>query len=168
MKSILLLTLVLISFNSFSQDIESAIDSMNEFECSVVKKVTDDFSGEITYTATIDAKDDGDVSFIKVIRGKSTTYYLSIWVKESGIYTGRGVSIILRNGKRINKPNEKVDYTYSASDFYTTAFIRLSAADIALLKQSGIKKYKLYISEGEIEEQSDLTKDYFNCLVKAR
>jgi len=168
MKSILFSTLILFSIPSFSQDLDSVFTSLNALDCSSITKETDDFSGEITYTAKIDANNNGDVSYIKVIKGKSITYYLSIWIKENGIYTGAGVSIILKNGKTINKPNEKVDYSYAGSNFYTTAFIRLNATDIALLKQSGISKYKLYISKGEIEEQSDLAKDYFNCLVKCK
>jgi len=164
MKTILLSTLVLFSLNSFSQN----PDSTNTVDCSVITKEKDDFSGEMTYTARIDVENDGDVSFIKVIKGKSVVYYLSIWVKESGIYTGEGVSIILKNGKRINKPNEKVDYSYTAGDFYTTAFMRLTPNDISLLKQSGISKYKLYISQGELLDKSNLSKDYFNCLLKCK
>jgi hypothetical protein len=169
MKSIILLsTLFLFSITSFSQDLDSAMLKVSPFDCSAITKETDEFSGEITFTAKIDAKDDGDVSFIKVIKVKTITYYLSIWIKESGIYTGTGLSIILKNGKIINKPDEKVDYTYAGSNFYTKAFIRLNANDIALFKTSGISKYKLYISKGEIEEQSDLAKDYFNCLLKCK
>ena len=95
-------------------------------------------------------------------------YYLSIWIKETGIYTGTGVSIILKNEKKINKPSAKVEYSYAGSSFYTTTFIQLTNEDIALLKQSGIAKYKLYISTGEITDYSDLSKDLFNCLVKAK
>ncbi len=150
--------------------IDSNINTMNHLsvamtriDCnsSITKKV-DEFSGEITYDATIT----DDVSFLKIKKDGVIKYYLSIWIKETGIYTGTGVWIILKNGKRINKPNEKVGYDYVGGSFYTKTFIRLTNEDITLLKQSGIEKYKLYISTGEID--SDISKDIFNCLLKAK
>ncbi|EKT4520734.1 hypothetical protein JE950_002392 [Flavobacterium psychrophilum] len=86
-------------------------------------------------------------------------------IKESNIYMGNGVTIILKNGKKINKPNEKVESSYIGSNFYSKAFISLSKTDIALLKESGISKYKLYISTGDISKQSDKIKELFNCLL---
>lgn len=167
MKYLLVSFFQLMSLISISQSTDTTYTEANN-NCDFITKEVDEFSGEKTFTAKVAAKNGDDISFIKVIKGKSEVYYLSIWIKESGIYTGTGVSIILKNGKRINKPNEKVDYNYSAGDFYTTAFIRLNPSDIQLLKQSGISKYKLYISQGEVESFSDLSKDYFNCLTKSK
>lgn len=147
---------------SLGQKTESTkIDSI---DCSGITKIIDEFSGEITFEARIT----DDVNFLKIKKGNVIKYYLSIWIKETGIYTGNGVSIILKNEKKINKPNAKVEYNYVGGNFYTTTFIQLTTEDITLLKQSGITKYKLYISTGEITDYSDFSKDIFNCLVKAK
>lgn len=131
--------------------------------CGLDRKI-DEFTGEITCTIVDDG---GDISFVKIIKAGISSYYLSIWIKESGIYTGTGVVLILENGQKISKPTAKVDYNYAANSFYTTVFLKLNANDIALLKTSGISKYKLYISEGQTAYASK-TKDLFICLTKIK
>ncbi|EMY3585052.1 hypothetical protein [Flavobacterium psychrophilum] len=133
--------------------------------CDIIKKNIDEFNGEKSFEFSLVSNDGSDVSVIKVINKGISIYYLSIMIKESNIYMGNGVTIILKNGKKINKPNEKVESSYIGSNFYSKAFISLSKTDIALLKESGISKYKLYISTGDISQQSDKIKELFNCLL---
>jgi hypothetical protein len=149
---------------SFGQIIDSTSQKVDSINCNRIIKEIDEFSGEITY----EAKVTNDVIFFKFKDKGIVEYCLSIWVKETDIYTGTGVTIILKNGKKINKPNAKVESTYSGGSFYTTTFIRLTNYDIELLKQSGVEKYKLYVSTGQIIGYSDLSKDIFNCLIKAK
>ena len=163
-KYILIPILLFLVTISFAQTADSTTQKIDSIDCSGVTKTVDEFSGEITFEARIT----DDINFLKIKKGGVIKYYLSIWIKETGIYTGTGVSIILKNGKKINKPSAKVEYSYAGSSFYTTTFIQLIADDIALLKQSGIEKYKLYISTGEISDYSNLSKDLFNCLIKAK
>ncbi|MCX6234789.1 MAG: hypothetical protein NT175_08705 [Bacteroidetes bacterium] len=167
-KNVFIIMLFCFPVFSFSQTTDTLIQKAESINCDGVTKTVDEFTGEKTFEFHIDADDGSIVSFSKIINKGVTAYYLSIWIKESGIYTGTGVNLILKNGKKINKPNEKVDYSYAGSSFYTTTFIRLTSADIALLKQSGIEKYKLYISTGQISDKSDISKDLFNCLLKAK
>jgi hypothetical protein len=90
-------------------------------------------------------------------------------IRVSGVYYGEGVTIILKNGTRINKPLEKVESYYLGGEFYLRSFMSLSLEDIELLKKSGISKYKLYISKDELPvEFTSKCKDLFNCLVKAK
>ena len=165
MKKYILITILLFTVTmSFAQTAVSVTTKIDSIDCSKVTKTVDEFTGEITFEAKIT----DDVKFFKIKKGGVTRYYLDIWIEESGIYTGTGVSIILKNGKKINKPSAKVEYSYVSNSFYTTTFIYLTKDDIALLKQSEIEKYKLYISTGEISEYSNLSKDLFNCLIKAK
>ncbi len=159
MKKITLILFAIFSTISFA--FGQKIDSI---DCSGVRKTTDEFTGYMDFKVRIT----DEVYFLKIKNGGVSTYYLSIWIKVLGFYHGQGVRIILKNGERIYKPNEEVVANYSASDFYVTAFIRLTTADIALLKQSGIEKYKLSFSTGDISDYSDLSKDLFNCIVKAK
>lgn len=164
-KTILLFIFVATTTFTFGQKADSISQKIDSIDCSSVTKKVDDFSGEITFrTDIVDYN-----SFTKVITKEGIiVYYLSLRIKESGIYTGTGVTIILKNGTRINKPNQEVGYTLLGDNFYVTAFFRLTAADIVLLKESGIEKYKLYISTADISAYSDRSKDRFNCLVNAK
>jgi len=164
MKYFALITLLFITSNIYAQNDNS--QKTDSIDCDKwLTKEFDEFLGETTFNAEIT----DEVRFIKIKNGSTTRYYLSIWIKETGIYTGRGVTIILQNGKRINRPGEKVESKYTAGSFYTTAFITLTVADITLLKQSGILKYKLYISTGELFNYfAKCSKDLFNCLVNAK
>jgi len=164
-KTILLSAFVAITAISFGQKTDSLAQNIDSIDCTgLVTKTVDEFNGEIEYKVRITE----DVKFLKYNESGVIRYYLSIWIKETGIYKGTGVCIILENGKKINKPSAKVESKYVGRSFYTTSFIRLTNEDIALLKQSGIEKYKLYISTGEIKDYSYLSKYLFNCLVKAK
>ncbi len=160
MKKIYLIALLSICLKSIS--IGQTKDSIVE-ACDLNREV-DQFTEKVTYNI---ADAGGDISYVKVIEKGVPRYYLSIWKKESGIYTGKGVILILENGKKIEKPNETVDYTYSSGDFYTKIFMKLNTNDIALLKESGIAKFKIYITEGFTNSAKETT-ILFNCLVKAK
>ena len=157
------LCFLVISNDVLSQTASSDTTMVGSVYCNNISKEVDEFSGEVTYTARVN----NDVSFLKIKKGKSTSYYLSIWVREPGIYTGNGVSLILKDGRKINKPSEKVESTYSSGSFYSTAFVSLSMSDIALLKVNGLLKYKIYISKGELDD-ADYNRDLLGCLVKAK
>ncbi len=146
------------------------IDSLNKVACMRFDRVVDEFDKSVTITYDVNS----DVSFIKIIKNGFVTFYLSIYIKEAGIYTGTGVSLILSqyntntaeyvNKLMIKRPNQKVDYSYIGSDFYTTAFIKLTPADLELFKKSDNIKYKLYISNGECNYETERIK----CLIKSK
>jgi hypothetical protein len=82
-KILLLLSLSLfITVNVFGQ----TSSNKTETNCDFLEKETDQFTGEITinYNAT------KDVSFIKIIKNGIASFYLSIYIKESGVYMGKG------------------------------------------------------------------------------
>jgi len=137
-------------------------------KCKDITKKIDDFNGEISFNAKVSSlsKSPYDISFIKIKDKDIIQYYLSIYIASYGIHTGEGVYIILENGEKISKPNEKVGYELIGSFFYTTAFMQLTDLDITLLKESGIKKFKLYITDAEISDKlTKKSKELLNCLV---
>lgn len=187
MKQLIILIIVLISINLYSQTtfeqwllqnqppiIESYSkeqqDSINRENCLKFDKVIDEFDRSVTLTYQINS----DVSVIKIISGSVSSYYLSIYIKENSIYTGLGVSIILcvsdtltntlNNKYKINKANQLVDCSYINNNFYTKSFIKLKVADLELLKKGEYMKYKLYISNGECSYDQERIK----CLIKAK
>lgn len=124
------------------------------------ERVVDEFDKSVTITYDVNS----DVSFIKIIEKASTHYYLSIYIKESSIYTGKGATIILSDKYKIFKPNERIDYTLINNQFYTTGFITLTVADLELFKKGEYMKYKLYISTGEYSYDPERIK----CLMKSK
>ncbi|HRH58777.1 MAG TPA: hypothetical protein PLS10_14085 [Chitinophagales bacterium] len=149
-----------------SQKKESNSGGGNKTEkepCVNIRKTIDDFTGEITF---IFSDKGNQISFIKYIKNGVTDYYVSISIKENGIYTGKGVYFILMNGKKINKPNEDVDYDYN-DGFYTSAFFKLSKQDIEMFKESPIDRFKAYISEGATFEPEE-TFNKFKCLLNKK
>lgn len=138
-------------------------------DCKSISKEVDEFDGKITFRAEVTSISSKNiVSFIKYKDSDNVRYYLTIHIAESDIYTGTGAYIILNNGEKISKPSEKVDYKLMGSQFYTKAFIRLTDEDLALLKESGIRKFKLYISTGELSDKdSEKSKELINCLIAA-
>lgn len=159
MKKIILFAFVFTSVISYGQK----IDSIN---CSKINKEVDEFTDKITYRVYITPS--SNQTFIKSVQDGITNYYLSIYIPETDINRGTGVIILLKNGIKINKPDAEVDYALIGDQFYAKTFIKLTNNDIELLKQSGIAKYKLYVSTGDITEYSDLCKDLFNCLIQSK
>lgn len=129
--------------------------------CYGIERKLDEFTGEISMHFNDKG---GELTFHKYIKDGIIDYYLSIRIKESSIYTGEGVYLILRNGKKISKPNEEVDYDYLGGDFYTDVFCELSKEDIEMLKESPIEKYKAYILTGSTEYYEE-THAKFMCLL---
>lgn len=138
-------------------------------DCEGMSKEVDEFDGKITLRADVTPISSKNiVTLIKIKKNENITYYLSMNIAASDIYTGKGVYIILNNGEKIAKPSQKVDYRLLGSQFYSKTFIRLTDEDLALLKESGIKKFKLYILTGEFsEKESDKSKELINCLIAA-
>lgn len=135
--------------------------------CDGISKKVDEFDGKITFRADVTPLyGENLISYMKIKRSDDVKYYLSIYIRESDIYTGTGVYLILGNGEKIVKPNEKVDYTLISNHFYTRALIQLTDDDIKLLKESGLKKFKIYISTGELSDiLSEKSKALINCLI---
>jgi hypothetical protein len=158
-KVLLMISIGLISILGYSQT----------SDCKSISKEVDEFDGKITFRADVTPfASKNMVSFVKFKYEDSERYYLSMYIAEPDIYTGKGAYIILNNGEKISKPSEKVDYKLLGSQFYTRAYIRLTEEDIVLLKESGIKKFKLYISTGELNDKdSEKSKEIINCLIKA-
>jgi hypothetical protein len=144
MKKLLLL---LFCFNAFAQE--------RDF-CSELKSTTSKFDDKVTWHTPLLKP----LSFTKT--GK--TIYLSLRIKVySPDLTQKGVTLLLSDGSKISKPNEKVKYDYS-DGYYCTAFILLTQKDIEKLNLAYITDYKLYIHEHTLIEPYDYY-EYFICLL---
>ena len=114
---------------------------------------TDKFTGKKTYYGggTI-------VSFMKVVEGKLSNQYVSIYLNGSTLNYGcYGVSILFKNGKKIIRSKEKVDTDYNNDGWRYKAFFTPTLNEITLLKTQKISAVKLYIYDTEVNENESIT-----------
>jgi hypothetical protein len=137
--------------------------------CEEITKTIDEFTDDVTFEIKLLSKSKTSwVEFIKIKDKLGVSYYLSIYIKSFDYYRGEGVILLLDGGKKINKPSQKVEATILGSDFYMRSFIPLNQNDILLLKQYGLQKFKLYISDDELKESPENVKLLFNCLIDSK
>lgn len=106
------------------------------------------------------------ITFNKVIKGKSSKYYMYISTTDISPTIGNGVTLLLRGGHRITKPYTKVDTRVNDSaEYVVSAFLTLNAADIALLTKYYITDFKLYVSTDQVDDGAKYL-SLLNCLVK--
>ena len=104
--------------------------------------------------------------FIKSVKKGIGTYYLSLkTIGNIPLANEKGLTIVLVNGKMIRKPAAVVETDVNSDgDYVRSSFINLTPVDIALLKTSPIKKFRLYIDDEEVE-QGDVLHKLFLCLL---
>jgi hypothetical protein len=133
--------------------------------CSDIEKSVSEFTGKISYRIDI-SENPIMVSINRSIRKHRDYIFLMIYIPEGGIYTGNGVYMILKDGQIISRPEEEVGYSLIGSQFYTSELITLTEEDIEKMTVSGLKKFKLYLSTGELtDKQSDKFSEYLKCIV---
>ena len=163
MKNTILVVLVLsvVSSNLFAQ--------CDEFKGRGWTKKTDEFNGETTIRGMLMIDDGGMLGYSKIIYPDSTImYFLDIFAKvEKPTYGGKGVYLLLKNGKKISKPKGKVEVEYMSNNYYIRGFIVLTDDDLKLMTESGIEKYKLYITTGKIAD-TDKIKRLCDCIINAK
>lgn len=102
----------------------------------------DRFTGEKTYHCNIG----GTISITKV----GTSHYVGLSVEGATLNYGcYGVSILFENGKKIIRPNEKVETGYRNGWTYSV-FFTPTTNEINLFKTSRIVYVKLYIYDSDI------------------
>ncbi|MDA0175910.1 hypothetical protein OOZ35_00220 [Mesoflavibacter profundi] len=132
------------------------LDFPEGYFCNKITTKTDKFTGDTTSRSPILDK----VSFTKSnddIYLKLTTYGSTANVNK------KGVIILLDNGKKIEKPEEKIDVDVDKYGYRYSAFIRLNNEDIELLSNNEITDYRLYIYDKSISN-GNVYKEYLKCL----
>ena len=148
----------------FELRIVSDIQLPKDFYCDDIEVKKDKFNGEIKYTTPIKS----GITFIKIEKNGHSTIYMSIYEHGSTLNVGKsGLILLLENGKKISKPNAKIDVDVATNGYRYNAFIRLNENDINLLKKYKITDDRLYIYDGTISgEAGNLIKEYLKCLTK--
>jgi hypothetical protein len=163
MKYILLI-FILLTLDTYSQNNNSTNTDFQKKEdaCSDIKIETDKFTGEVNYDSpTIE-----NISFIKTKSKGITRQYVSLRIYDSFLSgSNTGVIILFKSGKKINRPNEKIDLdNASNADYRYSAFFAPTASEANLLKSEEIVGFKLYIFDTDIT-QGSIIKSYANCVL---
>jgi hypothetical protein len=127
-----------------------------EVYCDYITKFEATYGSEIA---------DG-VAFYKEKKKGQPVYYMSVSLSNAAYATGKkGAELQLANNKKIAKPNARVKVDDNGhGEFYYTATLELTAADVALLKANKITGAKIHIYNTEITA-GEMLKGIFNCLV---
>jgi hypothetical protein len=150
----------------FPFEVIGGLTPPENFYCKKIEESNDKFTNETTYKVGKE-KNGLRIEFLKVVKMTTKTYYMSIDVTGSTLNVGeKGVTILLNNGKKIDKPLEKIDVNYSDGYVYS-AFIRLTPNDILLIKNNLITDVRLYIYDRNLSiEMSKELQEYLKCLTK--
>jgi hypothetical protein len=127
------------------------------FFCKKIESDKDKFSGITTHRSPL-------LDVLSFSKSKGVTY-LRIDIPGSTLnYNTKGVILLLSDGSKINKPNEKIDVDYNNGYRYS-AFIALSKIEIDKIIKNPISDVKLYIYDFEIVDKQKYS-EYLKCLSK--
>lgn len=130
---------------TFAQNAESETTS-----CEFISEQVDKFDGKVR----INTPYLKPMQIIQYRKGTLRTTYLSLKAHAySASVNNKGVIILFANGKRINKPAQEIDIDVDGDRYEYSAFMRLSPAEIALVKSSPITDYRLDVYDAEISKE---------------
>lgn len=133
-------------------------------QCDFTRYV-DKFTGNISITGDLDAQ----ISFAKFIRNSDTSYHICL--KASGsepCYNKKGVTVLIENSLRIERPNEDIMCKMKTANFYTnTAIVKLSKVEVDFLTKNLITDFRLYYTDKTITNSLAVKyRDELLCLLK--
>lgn len=134
------------------------------FFCRNIEMIADKFTGDTTYMTPYAS----GFSFIKKKKGKSEIIYLAKNQPGSTLNVNdKGFIILFENGKKIEKPNAKLDVKPSSygSGYVYSVFEELTTDDIDLLLNNLITDSRLYIYDGTTNKEDAKTLiEYLKCV----
>ena len=113
----------------------------DDYYCQYIKETTDKFTREQTFVC----KKNYTFELTKSKKGKVVKYTLYLETsKDERLGVGKGVTILLENNKRIEKPTVLVKTDGALKSPHYSAIFELTPADIALLKDNKITDFRLF------------------------
>lgn len=131
-----------------------------------IKLKYDKFENDSTYT--LDFAD--WLRVLKVKKSGKVVYFMRLSNEGfSPQYGKTGVTILLSDGSKIEKPNQKIDCTFRAGSVYDfSAFFVLNENDLQLLSKHRMTDWRLYIYDrGLGEKRGEKLREQILCLIKS-
>lgn len=177
-KIIILLTLAsILSVTSVAQTTDQMKLSSEEVDCSEVRKMVDDFTGEINFSYFPITRIDGynlSVGISKTINKAKASYKLILYAYDRHIdYGGTEVTVLFSDGtkwKRYDKIAVDVgNVNVSGEEFRYRAIIPLTNQDLVIFSTKNIKKYRLEAIDVELIPDIVMNfNKYVKCVMKAK
>lgn len=140
-KQLLLISFLISAFASKGQEIKKL-----EKYCNKISVDIDKFTGDTTYRTPVLKP----VKFIKVKSQGTERVYMSLRIIGATSSTGKGVTLLLENGSKIEKAIKTDVKVNSSAQYEHSAFFQLTDEDIQLLKKYNLKDFRLYIFDGVV------------------
>jgi hypothetical protein len=172
-KKLFTITVLVLSIGSTAQtnyihgdnNLDGVVDAKDQVEniCDKISVEKDEYTGEVIYNSPYD-ENFGIVKYIK--KGKTNQYvFLYIYDSYFSGYSNYGLTILFKSGKKIIRPNEKVDVdSSSGANWRYSVFFTPNLNEIKLLKTDEIVGIKLYIFKKEIYKGEEFNK-ISNCIL---
>jgi hypothetical protein len=147
MKSIILILSIVLTMNSNAQT----------FDCDqIITSKVDKITGELTKNSSSYpfkgsyALIPAPASYVRVIKDGDTTTYISLIVFGTTLNVGEnGVTLLLANGVKIERPDAKIDYSSDTYAWRYSAFFALEKDEIELIKNNDVEMIRLYIYDAD-------------------
>lgn len=136
--------------------------------CSKIEREIDDFTDEVSLnTPRVVNRGSSSIILYKIVKNSKVVYYMGLSAYGLTVNIGiSGVIILFEDGTKMNKPSEEIDVDTSDSGFEYSAFITLTEAEVQMLSAKKIKKYRLYIYDGEVNsEDANQFAEYVKCII---
>jgi hypothetical protein len=126
--------------------------------CPEISYSIDKFSGDTTKSSL--PVDNVSFTYIRASGGKTYRYMYLRTIGYTANVNKTGVIILLKGGKKIEKPNEKVevDVNKYGDGYVYSALLSLTKEDIELLKDNDMTDYRLFIYDGSIKAPDKIKK----------
>lgn len=152
-----------------NQQTNNSTSSSNTQESDVkcdFKVTYDKFESDTTYTLEF-----AEWLNVYKVKKKGKVVYFMRLVNEgvTANYLKKGIIIMLSDGSKIEKPEEKIDCKFRAGTMYDfTAFFRLTPEDLDLLSKNRMTDWRLYIYDRSLnEKRGEKLRQQILCLIKS-
>jgi hypothetical protein len=123
--------------------------------CNQIDRTVDEFTNEVQISTPYSLNSGDDVMLLKYIKNGKTIYYLSLETNGSTLnYATKGVSILFEDGTKFSKPTAAIDVDVADYGYKYSAFITLTLLEAQTFTKKRIKKFRLYIYDGEVSSQA--------------
>ena len=150
---------------SLELEVVGGLDLPEDFYCEKIDVKVDKFENKQSYFTPYTS----GILLMKTVVDGNANIFLSINEPGKTLNVGKkGLTLLLENGKKISKPDAKIDVETNGSGGYVyNALILLTDEDIKLLLENNITDNRLYIYDGTIsKEDAEVIREYLKCLTK--
>jgi hypothetical protein len=149
------------SQNKYYFEVVGGLKYPDDFYCDYINENTDKATGEKKIIASITE----GLHVVKIKKGKDVKYRLEAVTVEQVISMLRGVTLVLEDGRKFEKPDAEAVMLTRNDNIVYTATIELTTADVVMLTQSKVVSGKISKFEKKYTE-GDKLQGMLKCLMK--